>query len=151
MGTPTGKKPEESIRENRMRTIRLVTVSVAFGAALFGQDPVLARGKYLVEEVVKCQECHTTRTAAGEQDKTKWLKGGALDFKPVAEIPKWHASAPDITSTSPLWQRWGMDGMVKFLETAKNPRGGGADRPMPAYQMQHDDAVAVAAYLKSLP
>ena len=133
------------------RTIRLAAAGLAFGAALFAQDAVLARGKYLVEELARCQECHTARTATGEMDKTKWLKGGALDTKPVAEIPKWHATAPDITSTSALWTRWGMDGMVKFLETAKNPRGGGADRPMPAYQMQHDDAVAIAAYLKSLP
>jgi len=139
------------MRGTTMKIVRLATISLALSGALFGQDAVLARGRYLVEELVKCQECHTARTATGEQDKTKWLKGGALDFKPVAEIPRWHASAPDITSTSPLWQRWGMDGMVKFLETAKNPRGGGADRPMPAYQMQHDDAVAVATYLKSLP
>ena len=134
------------------RIARIATISLALGSALFGQDAaVLARGKYLVEEVAKCQECHTARTATGEPDKAKWLKGGPLDTKPVGEIPKWHASTPDITSTSALWQRWGVDGLVKFLETGKNPRGNAADRPMPAYQMQHDDAVAVVTYLKSLP
>jgi hypothetical protein len=29
-----------------------------------------------------------------------------------------------LTSTNALWQRWGDEGVVKFLETAKNPRGG---------------------------
>ena len=72
------------MRGTTMNVARLATIGLALGGALFGQDPVLARGKYLVEEVVKCQECHTARSATGEQDKTKWLKGGALDFKPVA-------------------------------------------------------------------
>jgi hypothetical protein len=83
--------------------------------------------------------------------RKKWLKGSALDFKPVNDILRWHATAPDLTSTSPLWQRWRMDGMIKFLGTAKNPRDGGADLPMPAYYVQHDDAVAIATYLKPLP
>ncbi len=126
-------------------------LGLTLGGVLFGQDAAIARGKYLVEEVAKCHECHTAKAANGESDKTKWLKGATLDFKPVGDIPKWHASSPDITSTSRLWDRWGMDGMVKFLETGKNPRGGAADRPMPAYQMNHEDAVAVAAYLKALP
>jgi Cytochrome c len=131
--------------------IRIAAVSLIVGGSLFGQEAVVARGKYLVEEVARCQECHTSRTATGEFDTTKWLKGGPLDIKPAGEIPKWHASAPDLTSASALFQRWGVDGLVKFLETAKNPRGGGADRPMPAYKLQHDDAVAIVAYLKSLP
>jgi mono/diheme cytochrome c family protein len=134
-----------------MSMIRLATISLALGGAVFGQDAVVARGKYLVEEVAKCQECHTARTASGELDKTKWLKGATLDVKPVNEGAKWHSSTPDITSTSALWQRWQMDGLVKFLETGKNPRGNAADRPMPAYQLSHDDATAVVTYLKSLP
>jgi len=100
--------------------------------------------------VAKCQQCHTAKTAAGEMDKSKWLKGATLDFKPIGEVPKWHASSPDIASTSTLFQRWGVDGLVKFLETGKNPRGNAADAPMPAYRLQHDDAIAIVAYLKSL-
>ncbi len=41
--------------------------------------------------------------------------------------------------------------MAKFLETAKNPRGGKAGAPMPAYNMKPEDAEAIVAYLKSLP
>jgi len=133
-----------------MRTIRLAAISLSFGTVLFGQDAVVSRGKYLVEEVAKCQQCHTAKTAAGEMDKSKWLKGATLDFKPIGEVPKWHASSPDIASTSTLFQRWGVDGLVKFLETGKNPRGNAADAPMPAYRLQHDDAIAIVAYLKSL-
>ncbi|MDR1990297.1 MAG: c-type cytochrome [Acidobacteriaceae bacterium] len=121
------------------------------GAAVAAQDAKVQRGKYLVEEVARCQECHTPRTETNDFDRTKWLKGGKLVAAPETPIRGWHQTSPDITSTSPLWQRWGEDGVAKFLETAKNPRGGGAGAPMPAYTLSADDAAAIAAYLKSLP
>lgn len=111
----------------------------------------LERGRYLVEDVAKCQDCHTPRMmGSGDLVKSQWLKGAPLDFTPVNPAPNWHSKAPDITSTSPLWSRWGEDGMVKFFETGRNPRGNHADPPMPVYTLSHDDAVAIAAYLKSL-
>ena len=45
----------------------------------------------------------------------------------------------------------GQDGLIASLETAKNPRGGKAGPPMPAYTMSRDAAAAIVAYLKSLP
>ena len=114
------------------------------------QTQPLQRGQYLVEEVARCQECHTPRTDANDFDRSKWPKGATLVAAPSTPIAGWHQTSPDLTSTSALWQRWGEDGVVKFLETAKNPRGGKAGAPMPAYTLSHDDAVAVAAYLKSL-
>jgi mono/diheme cytochrome c family protein len=143
--------PDIAVRRVIVKIFWGAVIGLALGSCLFGQDAVVARGKYLVEQVVNCHDCHTGKAPDGTPDKTKWLKGAPLDFKPVGDIPKWHATTPDITSTSRLWERWGMDGMVKFLETGKNPRGGAADPPMPAYTMSHEDAVAVAAYLKSLP
>jgi mono/diheme cytochrome c family protein len=139
-----------------LKRIVFPSLAVAVGCAaavlpLRAQSADAARGKYLVEQVARCQDCHTPRTDSGEADKTKWMKGAKLAVQPIAPIQGWHATSPDITSTSALWQRWGDDGFVKFLETAKNPRGGGAGAPMPAYTLSHDDAAAVAAYLKSLP
>jgi len=131
--------------------IMLSIGGLLLGASVFAQDPKLQRGKYLVEEVARCQECHTPKTDAGDLDTAKMLKGAKLNVAPMAPIAGWHASSPDITSTSALWQRWGDDGMIKFLETAKNPRGGKAGAPMPAYTMRHEDADAIVAYLKSLP
>ena len=130
----------------------LVSIAVLLAVVpTFGQDPKTQRGKYLVEEVARCQECHTPKTDAGDLDTTKMLKGAKLNIAPIATITGWHAASPDLTSTSALWQRWGDDGMIKFLETAKNPRGGKAGPPMPAYTMKHEDADAIVAYLKSLP
>jgi mono/diheme cytochrome c family protein len=66
-------------------------------------------------------------------------------------VADWHQKSPDITSNTALWTRWGQDGISKFLQTVKNPRGNKAGPPMPAYMLSADDADAVAAYLKSLP
>jgi mono/diheme cytochrome c family protein len=35
----------------------------------------IARGKYLVEEVAKCGECHTPRDARNQLDSARWLQG----------------------------------------------------------------------------
>ena len=128
-----------------------VLALAAWSTPLVAQDGGTARGRYLVEEVARCQECHTPRTETNDFDKAKWLKGAKQVAAPIAPIAGWHAASPDITSTSALFQRWGDDGLVKFLETAANPRGGKAGAPMPAYMMKHEDAVAIVAYLKSLP
>jgi mono/diheme cytochrome c family protein len=114
------------------------------------QTPV-ERGKYLVEEVAKCQACHTPKTAEGALDKTKWLKGATLDFAPMHEVEGWHKTAPDLTGPSNLFKRWQAQGLVNFLMTTKNPRGNKADPPMPDYHLSKDDAEAIVAYLQSLP
>ena len=113
-------------------------------------DPKLERGKYLTEEVARCQECHTPLLESGELDKAQWMKGSTLVGIPATKIPDWHQKAPDITSTSNLWEKWKTEGFSKFLQTAKNPRGGKAGPPMPAYAMKAEDADAITAYLQSL-
>lgn len=138
-----------------MRTaLFTIALAASVGAFLPGtadaQDAV-ARGKYLVEEVARCQECHTPRTDTGELDKTKWMKGATIIGVPPTPVADWHQRSPDISSTSALWTRWGQDGLTTFLQTAKNPRGGKAGPPMPTYTMKQEDAQAIVAYLKTLP
>jgi mono/diheme cytochrome c family protein len=134
-----------------MRACFSVAVGLFIGAAAFAADPdSIARGKYLVDEVAKCSDCHTPRGADGKPDATKYLKGATLDFQPIAEMKGWHKASPDLTSASRLWERWGVDGFVTFLETGVNPRGNPAGPPMPAYKLTHADAQAVVDYLKSV-
>jgi mono/diheme cytochrome c family protein len=128
-----------------------VLITLVTGGVVAAQDSKVQRGKYLVEEVARCQECHTPRTETNDFDRAKWMKGATLVASPSTPIEGWHQKSPDISSTSPLWQRWGDEGVVKFLETAKNPRGGKAGAPMPAYALSQADAEAIATYLKSLP
>ena len=138
------------IRRSLYLSLAVATLLASVTAA-FAQGASVERGKYLVEEVARCQECHTPRTDTGEFDTSKWMKGATLVGVPSMTIADWHQKSPDISSTSALWTRWGADGISKFLQTAKNPRGGKAGPPMPAYMMKAEDADAIAAYLKSLP
>ena len=117
--------------------------------ALAGEKEV-AYGKYLAEEVAKCQDCHTPKSATGELDKTKWLKGATLDFQPVTPIERWHKTSPDITPSGRLWQRWGEKAVLEYLQTGLTPKGKPADPPMPAYKLTKADAEAMLEYLKSL-
>lgn len=132
---------------------------VAIATVSFAQAPRpeapketrLERGKYLVEEVSRCQECHTPTLPDGSFDKANWMKGATLIGVPAKPPEDWHQKAPDITSTSKLWTNWKYEGFVAFLSTAKNPRGHKAGPPMPAYTLKAEDAEAMATYLKSLP
>ena len=125
--------------------------------SLYGQqpatsdDPKVARGKYLVEEVAKCQDCHTPKMDNGDLIKSQWMKGASMGVVPVSPSANWRNKSPDATSTSTLWTRWTEEGMVKFFETGRNPRGSKAGAPMPTYTMKREDAEAVVAYLKTLP
>lgn len=133
-----------------VRTL-LIFVVTAFCAALApAQEDKIARGKYLVEDVARCQDCHTPKMQDGNFMKSAWLRGTTLDFTAAIPGAAWRAITPDITPQGALWKRWGEEGFSKFLQTAKGPRGNKAGPPMPAYTLRADDADAIVAYLKTL-
>lgn len=107
----------------------------------------VARGKYLVEQVGMCADCHSPRDQKGEFIREKWLQGSELDFKPTVPMPKWAAVAPPIAGLP----GWTAEQGVTFLMTGKEPNGETADPPMPQFRMTREDAAAAVAYLKSLP
>jgi hypothetical protein len=127
----------------------LFMVTLALPGVILAAGEV-ERGKYLVEEVAKCQDCHTPRGSDGQLDQTKWLKGAVLDFQPLQPMKEWHKTSPDLTPGSRLWQRWGEKGLTEFLKTGLGPSGHAADPPMPAYKLSSDDAGVIVQYLKSL-
>ena len=109
-----------------------------------------AYGKYLAEEVARCQECHTPRTETREFDKEKWMKGAVMEFAPLQPIKDWHKTSPDITPAGRLWERWGEPALKKYLITGLTPKGTQAGPPMPTYKMKEADAEAIVEYLKTL-
>lgn len=111
---------------------------------------LVERGRYLTIEIGKCGDCHTPHLASGAPDTGKWLKGGVLGVKPLAAVPGWASTAPDLTSTSNLWKTWGDEALVRLLVTGRGPDGKPAAPPMPAYTLKGEDARAIVAYLKSL-
>jgi mono/diheme cytochrome c family protein len=129
----------------------LFAFTLVFAGQALAQADKAARGKYLVEEVARCQECHTPKLPDGQFNKEKWLKGVVLNVQPIDPIKGWHKTSPDLTASGRLWQgRWGQAALVKLLSTGLGPGGNPADPPMPTYKMTPDDAEAVVEYLKTL-
>jgi hypothetical protein len=106
----------------------------------------IARGKYLVEDIGLCGDCHTPRGDKGEPVKEQWLRGATLDFKPIAPMPVWAEKAPGIAGL-PGWEN---DAAIKFLMTGIAQNGLPGRPPMPRYRFNVQDAQAIVAYLKSL-
>jgi mono/diheme cytochrome c family protein len=133
-------------------TVFLCVLCFVSPLASFAQvnTDAVKRGRYLANEMGKCGDCHTPRTA-GLPDKTRWLKGSPLGFKPISPIPGWAAVAPDLTATGPLWKSWGEKRLVQFFVKGVAPDGKSAGPPMPQYTLTDQDARAIVEYLKSLP
>jgi mono/diheme cytochrome c family protein len=107
---------------------------------------IVARGKYIVEGLAACGDCHTPRNRDGDIDRTKWLSGAPVFYEPAQRVPGWAISAPRIAGLPP-----GRDAEIITLLTTATWRDGKAPRPpMPRFHMKREDAEAVIAYLKSL-
>lgn len=110
-------------------------------------DNSISRGRYLVERVALCADCHSQRDWKGKQDRDRWLRGAQLDFKPARMMMPWAAVAPDIAGL-PSFET--DEPAVKFFETGVRPDGKSSKPPMPQYRLERADAEAVVAYLRSL-
>ena len=109
-------------------------------------DNVVARGKYIVEGLAVCSQCHTPRDSSGTPDRSRWLQGGPVWLVSAEPIANWPLVAPRIAQSPP-----GTDAeMVKLLTTGIWRDGKQLRPPMPQFRMSVSDAEAVVAYLKSL-
>lgn len=107
----------------------------------------IERGRYLVEEVAKCAECHTPRNARDELDKNAWLQGAPIWILPVKPNPNWAQRVPPLAGFPSLTEEEG----ERVLEKGTGPEGETLRPPMHIYHMKHEDARAIIAYLSSLP
>ena len=110
-------------------------------------NPDIERGRYLVEEVAKCPECHTPRNERGELRQDAWLAGSPIWIRPVAPISNWADHAPALAG----WPSFTEEQGERVLEKGTGPEGEDLRPPMHIYHMKHEDAKAIIAYLKSLP
>ena len=106
----------------------------------------ISHGKYLVERVGMCTDCHSPRNEKGEFIKEKWLDGSVIDFAPIHPMPNWASKAPALAGLI----GWNEADMIKLMETAMAPGNVPLNPPMPPYKMNKNDATAVVAYLNSL-
>jgi hypothetical protein len=111
-----------------------------------GENAEVARGKYIVEDVAVCSQCHTPRDDAGNLDHSRWLEGAAVWLKPAQPTADWPLQAPRLAGTLPASDA----DMVKLLTTGIWQNGRRLRPPMPVFHMSRADAMAAIAYLRSL-
>ena len=115
------------------------------GSALSGElTPELERGRYIVEALAHCGECHTPRNGLGGLDQAKWLGGGKIDEK---------TNVPNIT---PGGLDWSEDEIFTYLTTGQTPDfdfvGGSMTHVVENMgHLPESDVRAVVAYLKAIP
>ncbi len=107
--------------------------------------PEVARGRYLVEALGHCAECHTPRNALGALNRGQWLKGAPNPSGP-GRIP----------AIDPASLKWAEKDIAYYLETGFTPEfdsaGGHMARVVGNFaRLTPEDRQAVAAYLKALP
>ncbi|WP_121064304.1 c-type cytochrome [Chachezhania antarctica] len=113
-----------------------------------GKDDAWNRGKWIVEGLGHCGECHTPRNALGamKTGEGDFLSGGILG----------ELEAPDIRP-GPLKERgWTREDLVIFLQTGASPQGSAFGEMFLAVKnsfrhMTHDDLQAVATFLMDEP
>ena len=105
------------------------------------------RGRYLVENVAMCGECHSPRDADGQLDHSRWLEGAPVWFSPTVPQQEWAYRAPVLAGLPSFNDA----DMTMVLEKGLQPTGRPIRPPMHVYHMSHEDATAIVAYLRSLP
>ncbi len=104
------------------------------------------RGRYIVESVAMCEQCHTARDESGNADRGRWLMGGPVQLRPTYPAPNWAIVAPPLAGQPP-----GTDAeVIRLLTTGIWRTGSPPNPPMPPFRMTRTDAEDVVAYLKSL-
>lgn len=107
----------------------------------------IERGRYIVEDVAMCEECHTPRDAGGNIDESRQLQGAPIWIEPVHHVTDWANRAPGLAGFVGFSDAQGED----ILERGIGPNGIAIQPPMHIYHMNQADALAVIAYLRSLP
>jgi mono/diheme cytochrome c family protein len=129
--------------------ITFAAVLVLWAVSAAAQTP-LERGRYLVETIVGCGNCHTPQGPDGPLPG-KTLAGGNV----VADSPAFTAIAPNITQDKATGiGAWTDDQIVVAIRDGKRPDGSLIGPPMPFSQYRHmadTDVRAIVAYLRTVP
>ncbi|HTM10993.1 MAG TPA: cytochrome c [Verrucomicrobiae bacterium] len=107
------------------------------------------RGRYLVENVALCVDCHTPRNFMGVPERSRYLAGAKTG--PLGEVPN---ITPDKETGIGAWSR---NDIADLLLTGTKPdldnvQGLMSEVVEAGYKrMKREDALAIADYLKSIP
>ncbi|MEM9714881.1 MAG: cytochrome c [Pseudomonadota bacterium] len=113
-----------------------------------GDSPAAQRGRYLVEAMGHCAECHTPRNALGGLQRSAWMAGGPN--------PSGSGRIPNITPSEAGIGGWSEDEIVEYFATGFTPDFdvvGGSMGPVQENlaKLPEEDLRAIATYLKLVP
>lgn len=108
-------------------------------------SPELQHGRYLVEALGHCGECHTPRGTFGGLQTDRWLSG--------APNPAGEGRIPNITPAGLDWSEADIAGYLASGFTPDFDTAGGlmAEVIRSTSQLSDEDRMAIAAYLKAVP
>lgn len=130
---------------NIRRGVGLWKIAAADGWVLTETaSPELERGRYLVEALGHCAQCHTPRRVTGHLDRSQWMRG-APNPSGKGRIPSIH---PDELT-------WSAGDIAYYLESGFTPDFDSAGGSMTHVvrnlaKLPAEDRDAIAAYLKAL-
>lgn len=109
------------------------------------ESEAVERGRYLVEALYHCGQCHTPRGPLGGLDRTRWLQG--------AENPDGDGRIPGI---APGQLDWSDSDVAAFLRTGLTPDYDSAGGQMVEVienigVLPDEDVAAIVAYLRAIP
>ena len=147
----------------RLAAVLLITLSVAAAfaavscamkaeqtAVVAKVDPVI-RGRYLVT-IMSCNDCHTPGYFYGAPDTMRRLAGSDIGWVGPWGVVHARNLTPD---TATGIGKWTKEEIVKALRSGNTPDGSQLAPIMPWMNyssiLDEGDAMAIAAYLKSLP
>ncbi|MES2940674.1 MAG: cytochrome c [Pseudomonadota bacterium] len=134
-------------------TLALAAASLSLFAAAQAQAQApgsVERGRYLMQSVVACGNCHVQRGATGEPLFDKGLSGGM-----VFNEPPFRAVASNITPDAETGiGKWTDAQLAKAIREGVRPDGSLIGPPMPIAFYRHmsdADVAAIVAYLRAQP
>ncbi len=131
-----------------MEGVVILAAVLLLAAQPGGRDPQIEHGRYLVDRVAQCPECHTPRDAGGGLVADQYLQGAPVPVKaPPFPSVRWAFQAPNIAGLTGYPDADEMNLLTTgiVLRTGQPPTP-----PMPRFRMTREDAQAVIAYLRSL-
>lgn len=119
-----------------------------------GEDPIVARGRYLIEGLGHCGFCHTARNDKGVE-KAQWAKDGNDFLAGGGNYAGWIAINLRSDHGDGLARR-SVDDLTEFFLTGRNQATAAFGKMIEVVEtsthyLTKEDAMAMASFLKSLP
>ena len=104
------------------------------------------RGRYLVERVAMCGECHSTRDSQGSIVPGTRFRGGPMPMRPTWNVD-WPTQIPRIAGFAGYTDE---EALRVLMQGAIKRDGTQLRLPMPRFRMTPQDAADVIAYLRTM-